>query len=279
MVGIPCRKICDIERGPVLDLTGKFDQMKQPKPFSALASALDQYCNLLLMLKEKDTVRFKRIVDSFDAALGLGLDACHLFNVIPKLETIVLCQGEGIRSVDSAVDGNYRNVLQRLHYLMSQFVNVMSTTSVVSVVLFMDDVQWINEASLSILQITLRQKPKKFFFLGCCRNDEMSTDHSFWKMVLNIGGVGVHTTQVELNCMREETLNRVLVSDLLCLSPRMVRSLSSIIYSRTKGNALFFMQLLLVIADALRRTVVSRLWSQKMGLERGQDHHCNEATG
>lgn len=223
-----------------LFLTGKFDQMQQPKPFSALASALDQYCDLLLRLKEKDTGRFKSIVDSFNTALGS--DACHLFNVIPRLETIL---GEDRRSINSAVDDNYSNVLQRLHYLMSQFVNVMSTTSVASVVLFMDDIQWIDDASLSMLQTILRQKPKKFFFLGCCRND-MSSDHSFWKMVLDIGDVGVRATRVELNCMREETLNRI-VSDLLCLSPRLVRSLSSILFSRTKGNALFFMQLLLLL--------------------------------
>jgi predicted ATPase len=31
-----------------LFLMGKFDQMQQSRPFSALASALDQYCDILI---------------------------------------------------------------------------------------------------------------------------------------------------------------------------------------------------------------------------------------
>eukprot|EP00956_Cyclotella_meneghiniana_P005464 scaffold6949_cov25-Cyclotella_meneghiniana.AAC.1 len=49
-----------------------------------------------------------------------------------------------------------------------------------------------------------------------------------------------------MNCMTKNTIN-VAVSDLLCLSPRLVQSLSDIVYSRTKGNALFFFQLLLTL--------------------------------
>jgi hypothetical protein len=66
------------------------------------------------------------------------------------------------------------------------------------------------------------QKQKRCFFLGCYRDDEMKEDHSFWKMIVTINAVGVNATHVKLDCMCHEEANEV-ISDLLCLSPRLVR--------------------------------------------------------
>ena len=222
-----------------LFLIGKFDQTNEDKPFSALASALDQYCDLLIMLKEDDNARFKSIVDSLKAALGR--DAHQLFNVISKLEIIL--HDRSTRH-DYHVDQN-ENTFFRLQYLMSRFIEVISTSSVVSVTLFMDDVQWIDDASLAIVKTTLRQKPSKLFLLGCYRDDEMTNDCSFLKMLDNAEDVGVHTTQIKLNSMSEDTMTNTVIPELLCLSPRLVRPLASILFSRSKGNTLFFLQLML----------------------------------
>jgi len=226
-----------------LFLTGKFDQMQedQAKPFSALASAFDQYCDLLLELN--DANMFKLIADNLKAALGP--DPRELFKVIPKLEIIL---GELVENGDdynaNTTDKDWGNALFRLQYLISKFIEVISTHS--SVVLFLDDLQWIDDGSVGILKMILRQKPRKFFFLGCCRDNEMAQDHSFWKMITSIGVVGVHATEVKLKPMDEDILNTV-VSELLQISPRLTKSLSLVLFSRSKGNALFLLQLLLLL--------------------------------
>eukprot|EP00956_Cyclotella_meneghiniana_P001108 scaffold1292_cov71-Cyclotella_meneghiniana.AAC.8 len=228
-----------------LVLAGKFDQMHEAKPFSALASAFDQYCDLLLGLDDAEA--FKLIVDNLKSALGQ--DVYPLFKVIPKLE-IILGRRESENISDETVsDINWENTFSRLQYLISRFIDVISTSSAISVVLFMDDLQWIDEASLSILKTALTQKHRKFFFLGCYRDDEVmssANDHKFWKIMHGINAAGVNTTEIKLNCMNEETVVS-LVSDLLCVSPRLVGSLSSVLFSRSKGNVLFFMQLLLLL--------------------------------
>ena len=81
------------------------------------------------------------------------------------------------------------------------------------------------------------------------RDDEVmssANDHKFWKIMHGINSAGVNTTEIKLNCMNEETVVS-LVSDLLCVSPRLVGSLSSVLFSRSKGNVLFFLQLLLLL--------------------------------
>jgi predicted ATPase len=72
----------------------------------------------------------------------------------------------------------------------------------------------------------------------------MENDHAFMKMLESTCVAGVHTSDVKLNGISEEALNNI-VSHLLCLSPRLVRQLSHIVYSKTKGNILFFSQLML----------------------------------
>ena len=159
---------------------------------SALASAFDQYCDLLLIEKNAETV--KQTVDSLKANLGQDIDL--LFKVIPKLKLIVGKTTEPSESIVNEDLGQIdRNALLRLQYLISQFVNVISINSAVSLVLWLDDLQWADEASLTILHMMLRQKRRKFFFIGCCRDDEMKKNHAFWKLTENNGAhAGVHVT-------------------------------------------------------------------------------------
>jgi predicted ATPase len=90
------------------------------------------------------------------------------------------------------------------------------------------------------------QRNGKFFFLGCCRDNEMESDHKIWKMLETVIAAPTQSsaTTVQLKGVGEEVLNEV-VSELLSLSPRLVRPLSRIVHSKTRGNVLFFSQLML----------------------------------
>jgi predicted ATPase len=137
-------------------------------------------------------------------------------------------------------------------------VEVISSVSPVAVTLFLDDIQWADAASISVLKQILMKGQARFFFLGCCRDDEMQNDHPFWKMTENVDVFGIKTTVVKLHGMEKDTLNEM-VSDLLCLSPRLVRPLSEIVFNKTKGNPLFFSQLMLSLnRDGLLRISLSR---------------------
>ena len=121
----------------------------------------------------------KRIANSLTAFLGQGTDL--LFKVIPKLELIM---GKAVKPRECVVNEDLGqingNALLRLQYLISQFVDIISTHSAVSLVLWLDDLQWADETSLTVLSGMLRQKRKKFFFIGCHRDDEMRNNHAFW---------------------------------------------------------------------------------------------------
>ena len=251
-------------------LTGKF-QTNEAAPFSALAAAFDQYCDLLVAEKDSDWVN--DVVHKLHTALGQdGLR--HLIKIIPKLSNLTSYH---LNYTDvSTIHDESAHALQRLCYLMSTFVYIISSNSKVSLVLMLDDLQWADSASFQVLNQLLVSKLTKFFFLGSCRDDELHGRHALSEMLDNIRSFGINDSVIKLECMSKSTLNqkaRIMrcfskkvfdhqaktepnlfavpsplvskISDLLCLSPRLTKSLSDIVYARTKGNPFFFLQLLI----------------------------------
>jgi type II secretory pathway predicted ATPase ExeA len=174
---------------------GKFDQMKQALPFASLSSAFEQYCDVLIQQKESDWA--KDVVSKLRDRLGQ--DTFNLCLVIPKLKNVL---GSTCTSADHAAFSGMdcRNMVQRLQHQICQLVEVVSSSSM-PVVLAMDDVQWADAASMSVLRSLLRHENKNFLFVGCCRDGEMASDHSFWNMTKEASAAGICLTTVELTAV------------------------------------------------------------------------------
>ena len=247
-----------IEKGGLF-LEGKFDRLQQ-RPFSALAAAFDQYCDLLI--SQKGSGWANEVLNNLQSALGC--DASHLVNVIPKLGQILYDSTFEHNGFNP--DYNCRNAMERIHYLLCRFVEVINSSSMISICLFLDDLQWADEASILVLNRLLSHVQSGLFFLGCCRDDEMSGDHPFWKVCDDASNAGIITTAVNMKCLTEDVLNTA-ISDLLYLSPRVVKSLSSLVYSKTRGNPLFVSQLLISFSrDGLLRVDLNNqrwVWDQE----------------
>lgn len=142
-------------------------------------------------------------------------------------------------STTSDFENDFGNAVQRIHYLLCQFVETISSTSIVSVTLCLDDVQWIDKASISVMRHVLTQAYKKFFFLACCRH-EMCNTHPFWSMIESVRSNGILSSTVELKNVDVNMLTSAM-SDLLCLSPRVVKPLASIVHNKT--NVFLFLYL------------------------------------
>ncbi|KAK1744632.1 hypothetical protein QTG54_005165, partial [Skeletonema marinoi] len=67
-------------------LSGKFDQLQQGKPFSALASAFNGYCGMLMQSSELQT---RREVVASKLRSSLGREVYYLTKIIPCLNHIL----------------------------------------------------------------------------------------------------------------------------------------------------------------------------------------------
>jgi hypothetical protein len=70
-------------------LCGKYDQYNQSRPFSALASAFDEYC--LCLSREDESERAKTVADKLQMTFGQE-DLYHLIQLIPNLALIFLAK-------------------------------------------------------------------------------------------------------------------------------------------------------------------------------------------
>jgi predicted ATPase len=97
-------------------------------------------------------------------------------------------------------------------------MEVITSSSKVSLTLFMDDVQWADDASIIVMNRLQTQGFNRFLFIGCCRDDEMESNHSFRKMLDDMKASGVNATMIKLKGLDQDTLNKA-IANLLHLSP------------------------------------------------------------
>ncbi|KAK1734958.1 putative ATPase [Skeletonema marinoi] len=232
----------------------------QGKPFSALAFALDIYCGILL----QDSGPSSKVAEiASKLRSSLGNEAYHLTKLIPNLASIL--EGPEILAINLNEDCG--NAQKRLQYFLCQLLQAISSTFSAPVTLFLDDLQWADQASMeAVLQLlnTLgasSQEAKSFFFLGCCREGEIDEEHPLWNFLCTADRLSIDFTNIILDMMDEPTIN-TMVSETLCLSPRLTRSLSSIINHKTNGNPLFVSRLMISLGKEglLRPSLSRRRW-------------------
>lgn len=218
-------------------LTSKFDDMGQEKPFSALSMAFDKYCDLILQKKDSDWAN--KVVTRLQ--LALGQDAASLLGLIPKLG-LVLGNDASAGTAEFSFSGSCRNAVQRMYFLICKFMEAICSDS--SLTLLLDDTQWADDASIDLLNQLLRRHQIKFFLIVCSRDDEIGGGDPFLNMLGNLHSFGVGSTVTKLGSIDQDEVKAVM-SKALCLLPRQVKTLASIVHKRTKGLILFVMQLIL----------------------------------
>ncbi|KAL7464104.1 hypothetical protein ACHAXS_004440, partial [Conticribra weissflogii] len=219
-------------------VTGKFDQLQQATPFHAIASAFNEYCNVLL----SDGGSSRSIAVASALRESLGRDASCLGKVIPNL-SMIFGDFEDDEELLNCV-----NAQRRLQYLLCRFVEVISSSSSNPIVLFLDDIQWADPASITVIHhLLVASRFSRFLFIGSCRDDEMNQGHPIWNMIASVQSLGVNATMIKLQLFDKETVNTA-VSDMLSLSPRLTWPLSDIVYHKTKGNPMFFSRLMISLS-------------------------------
>lgn len=237
-----------------LFLSAKFDQLKQSRPLSALASAFNGYCEMLSRGGGGDNgaaslaseMRFRLRDD----------DIFHLTKIIPSLINI-LYQGTCV----SFSEGNECQVVdaqQRLQFLMCQFVEAITMSTSVPITFQIDDLHNADDASVGVINqlIFTSKSTQKIFFLISSRDDEKMR-----KMLTNLDHFEVPYVQIKVDNLDELEINKTM-SELLHLSPRLTRPLSSIAHRKTRGNALFFSRWMMSLVEGglLQPSLSRRRW-------------------
>ncbi len=230
-------------------IEGKFDQLQRNVPYYAWIQAFTGFVNYLLMESESKLAQWKQIISKAVGSIGRVLT-----NVIPNLHLVIGTQPE-IPELESTEAQN------RFNYVFLEFIRAI-TTGDHPLVIFLDDLQWIDAASLSLLRILMSNVSiSHILFIGAYRDNEVDSLHPLTKVVEAIRNEKTRIELIKLLDLPEENLNE-LVADTLQIEYSQTIELMHRIYSKTEGNPFFLLQTLrmLVEKQAISFDAMDRHW-------------------
>ncbi|MEH1939113.1 MAG: AAA family ATPase [Nostoc sp.] len=215
-------------------IKGKYDQFQRNIPFSAFVQAFRDLMGQLLSESDAQLQAWKtKILEA------VGDNGQVLIDVIPELERIVGTQPPAIELSGSAAE-------TRFNLLMQKFVQIF-TSQEHPLVMFLDDLQWADSASLKLLQL-LMSETGHLLILGAYRDNEVSPVHPFILTVDEIVKTGAVVNTIVLQPLSESDMNQ-LVADTLNCKLLLAQPLTKLVYQKTHGNPFFATQFLKALND------------------------------
>ncbi|MEG5176073.1 AAA family ATPase [Microcoleus sp. B3-D7] len=215
-------------------IKGKYDQFQRNIPFSAFVQAFRDLMGQLLSESDTELQTWKTKI-----LAAVGDNGQVLIDVIPELERIIGAQLPATELSGSAAQN-------RFNLLMQKFVQVF-TSKEHPLVMFLDDLQWADSASLNLLQL-LMMDTGYLLVLGAYRDNEVSPVHPFILTVDEIVKTGATVNRITLQALSEPDMN-LLVADTLNCESSLAQPLTKLVCQKTQGNPFFATQFLKALHD------------------------------
>lgn len=210
---------------------GKFDHLKQSMPFSALILAFRDLCQQILMESQESLKHWRtKILEA------VGNNGQVIIDVIPEVKLLIGSQPP----VAELAPGP---TLNRFNLVFQQFFQVFPGVDH-PLVLFLDDLQWIDAVSLKFLKNLLEEAETGYLLLlGAYRDNEVLDAHPLLQTLRQIEATHIPINHLHLNPLKVKDLN-VWVADTLACSPEQTCTLTQYLFQKTQGNPFFSRQFL-----------------------------------
>src|SRR5262245_22652743 len=212
-------------------ISGKFDQLQRDVPFSAIVSALQDLVRQVLTESQGQTRAWR---DAIVAAVGRN--GRVITEVIPALERIIGPQPP-LAVLEPAESQN------RFNHVFQNFLQVFCRENR-PLIMFLDDMQWADPASLRLLTSLLSAAgTHSLLAIASCRDNEVCATHPFVlaSKELERRAVPVHTVRMAPLGWSDITQ---LIGDSFNVDGDTAAPLAEAIREKTGGNPFFIRQFL-----------------------------------
>jgi serine/threonine protein kinase len=204
----------------------KFDRLYHNVPYSAILKAFKELVKQLLTESEP---RLNQWRGKFLNALGINAQV--IIEVIPDIELIIGKQP----SVPDLPPTEFQN---RFNLVFQNFIKVF-TQPEHPLVLFLDELEWADIASLKLMQLLITAKDNHYLFIiGGYRDKEVSTIHPLQLILNEIQQIGIPIQLMYLSPLKLPDVNQLVAETLNC-PLTMTFLLSKLVFEKTQGNPFF----------------------------------------
>lgn len=212
-------------------IQGKFEKFQHNSPYSALVQALKESVAFLLAQAEEFLGDYRReLLDQ------VGQNGALLTGFLPELKGI-------IGSFPLAEELHGMEAENRLNHLFRIFVKSICLKAG-PLVIFLDDLQWADTATLRFLDLLFSGTPiPGLFIVGAYRENEIGGYHPLAQLYKELESKGITVHQMALGPF-EQTVVCTLLKDTLGRPEEELNELARLVFVKTEGNPFFIHQFL-----------------------------------
>jgi PAS domain S-box-containing protein len=216
--------------------SGKFDQYKRDIPYATVAQAFQSLIRPLLSRPESELSQFRD-----ELGQALGPNGSLLVDLVPELKLII-----GEQPAIAALPPQEAKI--RSHLTFRRFLGVFARPEH-PLALFLDDLQWLDAATLDFLEGLLVQEDlAHLLVVGAYRDNEVDRAHPLIRRLAAIREAGAAMQEIRLTPLGSGDLTK-LIADALHCDPQRATPLAQLIHGKTAGNPFFAIQFIYALAE------------------------------
>ena len=194
--------------------SGKFDQYKRDIPYATVAQAFQSLVRQILSKSEAELETWR---DALREALGPN--GLLIVDLIPELELVIGKQ-------PPVADLSPQDAQRRFQTVLRRFIGVFARPEH-PLALFLDDLQWLDAATLDLLEDILAQRDiRHLLLIGAYRDNEVDAAHPLMRKLDAIRRAGAAVRDIVLAPLTYEDLEQLISDSLRCETKPRTRSCS-----------------------------------------------------
>ncbi|HJZ69433.1 MAG TPA: serine/threonine-protein kinase PknK, partial [Blastocatellia bacterium] len=216
--------------------SGKFDQYKRDIPYATLAQAFQSLIRPLLAMSETELEKWRH-----DLRDALDQNGQLIVDLVPELKLVI---GDQPPVPEVAAQDAQR----RFQLVFRRFISVFARPEH-PLALFLDDLQWLDAATLDLLEDLLtRSGLQHLMVIGAYRDNEVDAAHPLMRKLEAIRSAGGKVNEITLGPLTQGHLTQLLADVLRC-EPEQNMPLVQLVEEKTGGNPFFTIQFISSLAE------------------------------
>jgi predicted ATPase len=204
-------------------IAGKFDLFQRNIPYAAFSQG---FSDLMRQLLTESAEPLRQWQEKLQTIIGSNLGV--IIDVIPELEAIVGPQAPVVPLPPTEAQNRFNLVFKQLIEVFCHEEHPL--------VLFIDDWQWADTASLNLLKELMSRSDLEYFLLiGAYRDNEVNLGHPLRLTLDDIESTGTRINPIILEPLTGEAIAQ-LIADTLHSDPDQVQPLAELVLEKTNGN-------------------------------------------
>jgi predicted ATPase len=241
--------------------SGKFDQYKRDIPYATLAQAFQRLVRPILGQSETELGRWQASLRE-----ALGPNGQLIVSLVPELELVIGKQPAVADLPPRDAQNRFQMVFRRLLGVFARKEHPLA--------LFLDDLQWLDSATLDLLEhLVTHSEVRHLLLIGAYRDNEVGPAHPLPRI---LEAIGTRVQEIVLTPLGLDEVSQF-VADAMHCEPERVRPLAQLVQGKTGGNPFFVIQFLTELADEglLAFDPDARAWQWQMDRIRAKSYADN----